>query len=705
MKKLLPALLLMWQFCTAQSPITFNIGDIPSAGQTQRIAIDTFPLPAVNFGNKGANQVYDFSNLTLFKYDTVEYRTPTSGQLSTCPSADVATTADGINFLLTNTDNGNNKLTLEGFEGQLVPGTTLSAAYSTKPDLFRFPTNYQTNFGGTAYLYKRVTGAQVNQPLADSVDLTINTTYTDTIDGWGKVVTPVGAYKCLRKQRKETTTTVIRFKSFLGWSTISNTTNTTIRFSYITKEAKGSVINFNYDTANVLQSVSWSMTPPAAPVADFSFVNAAAGVVNFTDLSDGYPTSWSWTFGDGGTSTAQNPSHTYAANGNYNVCLVATNAGGSSTQVCKQVVVSNIPVAPVADFSWTNPSGGLVNFTDLSTNIPTGWTWNFGDGSATGNTQNPNHIYAANGTYNVCLTASNAGGSSPQVCKNVLVTGVTASNSAPVAVDDTFSVLQATAIVKKVTGNDLDPNGDSLCVVAVWGTPSVRLNVGGACTDVFYLSDTCFTGPQSFYYSVCDNGSPSLCDTGMVTVDVLTNSAYFSNAYFDINSLLHDCIAMSIPNASSNYLSSLWELQDFTGNDSSSYNTNSLSNAPFDNLDFFGEICLTTTGKCNTDKFCDTTSILCSGITEQVIRGIELYPNPANDVLMIDMSNNQDAITQNYSAISIVNLMGQRVAEVESGNSRKVNMVISALAPGSYYAIIEGNDGLRRTLGKFVIAR
>jgi PKD repeat protein len=155
---------------------------------------------------------------------------------------------------------------------------------------------------------------------------------------------------------------LIRAKTFFGWSTISNTTNTTIRYSYVTKEAKGSVINFNYDTANVLQSINWSMTPPTAPVADFSFVNASNGLVNFTDLSDGYPTSWAWTFGDGGTSTSQNPNHTYTANGTYTACLIASNAGGSSTQVCKQVVVSNVPVAPVADFSWANPSGGLANF-------------------------------------------------------------------------------------------------------------------------------------------------------------------------------------------------------------------------------------------------------------------------------------------------------------------------------------------------------
>jgi subtilisin family serine protease/uncharacterized protein YdeI (BOF family) len=52
-------------------------------------------------------------------------------------------------------------------------------------------------------------------------------------------------------------------------------------------------------------------------------------LVSFTDASSNTPTSWSWTFGDGGTSSAQNPSHTYTAAGNYTVSLTASNAYGS----------------------------------------------------------------------------------------------------------------------------------------------------------------------------------------------------------------------------------------------------------------------------------------------------------------------------------------------------------------------------------------
>ncbi len=51
----------------------------------------------------------------------------------------------------------------------------------------------------------------------------------------------------------------------------------------------------------------------------------------FTDSSTNIPTSWSWTFGDGGTSSSQSPSHSYTTSGVYTVALTATNATGSNT--------------------------------------------------------------------------------------------------------------------------------------------------------------------------------------------------------------------------------------------------------------------------------------------------------------------------------------------------------------------------------------
>jgi PKD repeat protein len=107
--------------------------------------------------------------------------------------------------------------------------------------------------------------------------------------------------------------------------------------------------------------------------------------------------------------------------------LAIRNSGGSGTYSSREgpnandpqlVVVSGgtppPPAAPVANFSATPTSGTApltVNFTDLSTNNPTTWAWDFdGNGTTDSSARNPVHTYTTAGTYNVTLTASNAGG-------------------------------------------------------------------------------------------------------------------------------------------------------------------------------------------------------------------------------------------------------------------------------------------------------
>ena len=93
---------------------------------------------------------------------------------------------------------------------------------------------------------------------------------------------------------------------------------------------------------------------------------------------------------------------------------------GTGIQVEWEFVGSGAPAAPVANF--TSESFDIVaNFTDTSTGDPASWQWDFGD-SATSASQNPSHVYAGAGVFNVCLIASNAGGDSPQVCQNVTIT-------------------------------------------------------------------------------------------------------------------------------------------------------------------------------------------------------------------------------------------------------------------------------------------
>ncbi|MBP1928149.1 PKD repeat protein [Methanolinea mesophila] len=161
-----------------------------------------------------------------------------------------------------------------------------------------------------------------------------------------------------------------------------------------------------------------SFTVNGPPVAQFS-ANLTAGAapltVLFSDASTGNPVSWSWSFGDGGSSTEQDPVHTYLVPGNYTVTLTVTNAAGSDNEEKTGYisVTAALPDPPVVNFTADNRSGPaplVVHFTDLSTNGPASWAWDFGDGTTSGD-QDPAHTYADPGTYSVTLTASNAGGS------------------------------------------------------------------------------------------------------------------------------------------------------------------------------------------------------------------------------------------------------------------------------------------------------
>ena len=115
--------------------------------------------------------------------------------------------------------------------------------------------------------------------------------------------------------------------------------------------------------SNVTDYITVTSELPPAPAADFS-ADVTSGTapltVQFTDASTGSPTSWSWTFGDGGSSAEQSPSHTYSSAGTYTVNLTATNAGGSDSEEKTGYISVTAPEAR----TWTVGASGC-DFTVL----------------------------------------------------------------------------------------------------------------------------------------------------------------------------------------------------------------------------------------------------------------------------------------------------------------------------------------------------
>lgn len=157
---------------------------------------------------------------------------------------------------------------------------------------------------------------------------------------------------------------------------------------------------------------------------------------DFTDLSTtGSSTTivgWLWTFGDGQSSTEQNPSHSYLDNGVYEVCLKVISTNGLECCVdeqCHEIEAEcdDEPCNVEPYFTWgVCPDDCVFDFNGFAINYGAGqvggWHWDFGDGT-TAVGQNPSHTFPGPGSYEVCLTVflftPDGSCCEVQICENV----------------------------------------------------------------------------------------------------------------------------------------------------------------------------------------------------------------------------------------------------------------------------------------------
>ncbi len=178
--------------------------------------------------------------------------------------------------------------------------------------------------------------------------------------------------------------------------------------AYATSGVYNVVLSGTSQTYGCFASVTHPVTVSPTPVAQFT-PNPANGCIPLdvqmvnTSINANF---YYWDFGDGNTSSLQNPSHTYANAGTYTVSLIVENLNGCTDTV--EVDVLAYPL-PVADFAINQPSvcltTGAVSFTNLSSGA-VGYSWTFGNGQSSVLT-NPSLNYTSAGTYTVTLTATN----------------------------------------------------------------------------------------------------------------------------------------------------------------------------------------------------------------------------------------------------------------------------------------------------------
>jgi PKD repeat protein len=190
------------------------------------------------------------------------------------------------------------------------------------------------------------------------------------------------------------------------------------------------VVDFTYEKATGTASIG--------PKADFTYEDTIKFHGTATDPDGDAIDSWHWDFGDGNTSTAQNPTHQYPNGGTFDVTLTAMDARGVSGSKTKTITVEGPPnEPPQADFTWAPDApdtNEAVTFTatvtdpDQPTGTPFTYAWDFGDGT-TSAASSPQHAFTEKKAYTVILTVTDAQDAETTVTKTLSV-----GNEPPVAV-------------------------------------------------------------------------------------------------------------------------------------------------------------------------------------------------------------------------------------------------------------------------------
>ena len=177
---------------------------------------------------------------------------------------------------------------------------------------------------------------------------------------------------------------------------------------------KTTALNPSPSGCDAQEAISMNFEVYDPPTAAFTVLSQSCPntAITFTDASNGNGkmiTKWMWDFGNGQTSSIQNPIHSYTTSGTFKVKLTVEGETGCASLVAQQDIL--ISILPIANFNFTTPDCATkaVTFTDASTSAEGAiikWTWDFGDGSTPEDHTSAaafTHSYTDTGTYKVTL--------------------------------------------------------------------------------------------------------------------------------------------------------------------------------------------------------------------------------------------------------------------------------------------------------------
>ena len=349
-----------------------------------------------------------------------------------------------------------------------------------------------------------------------------------------------------------------------------------------------------------------------APTANFTANNTVGCVpmtVQFTSISSANTTGWAWQFpgGNPATSTAQNPTVTYAAAGTYSVTLTASNAAGSNTQTKSGFVTVN--PTPTAAFT-ASVNGATATFSNTSTNAVS-YSWNFGD-SQTSTTASPSHTYATGGTYTVTLTATNACGTATSTQEVLVGPGLLANFS----VSGTVGCVPLTV---QLMDESVGATG------WLWTFPG-----GNPATSTAQNPMVTYSTPG--HYNVTLEISNLIFGTKIKTVDSLIEVRPLPNAAFSVQDLGGSMYKFN--NTSTHADSYVW---DFPGGTPAT-STETSPTVSYATPGIF-TVTLSALNNCGASILQDMVTITSGTDAPVWAAGLRIFPNPAHDIVYIQMTD------------------------------------------------------------------
>jgi PKD repeat protein len=231
---------------------------------------------------------------------------------------------------------------------------------------------------------------------------------------------------------------------------------------------------------------------------------------------------YTWDFGDGGTSLAQNPSHTYLQPGTFTAKVTVRDGSGATATDTVQVTVGNPPGnrPPTVEAGALPKSGAAPLETELSAEgkDPDGdtltYSWSFDDGTPVASGRVVRHKYTRAGTYKPKVTVSDGHGGTAGAEVQVVV-GNLAGNQAPTVVGAADPGTGASPLTVQFSSQAHDPDGDPLLYVWSFGDAGGGGAGGAAATHTY-------TAPGSYTATITVTDRSGA--TGTATVPVVVTA-------------------------------------------------------------------------------------------------------------------------------------------------------------------------------------